>query len=121
MSALAATGEAVATRLGSLVRLLGQFVLDISYLFRYPARTPWREISATIYEAGVRALGVTAIVGFLSGMVSGYLGVLSLRPFGAQTLIINILGISIVRELGPVLTGTLVAGRWDLRLPRSWG
>jgi phospholipid/cholesterol/gamma-HCH transport system permease protein len=86
-------------------------VLDLGYLATHPARTPWREISATIYEAGVRALVVTAVVGFLTGMVASYLGVLSLKQFGAQTLIVNILGITTVRELGPVLTGILVAAR----------
>lgn len=95
----------------SLVSLLGQLVLDFGYLLRHPERTPWREVSATIYDAGVRALGVTAIVGFLIGIVISYLGALSLSGFGAETFIVNILGIGIIRELGPLLTAILVAGR----------
>ena len=109
--ALASAGRSAADHLVSLISLLGQFVLDAGYLIRRPARVPWREISATIYDSGVRALGVTAVVGFLIGVVIGYLGELSLQGFGAETFIVNILGIGIVRELGPLLTAILIAGR----------
>jgi phospholipid/cholesterol/gamma-HCH transport system permease protein len=54
---------------------------------------------------------ITALVGFLIGIVISYLGALSLSGFGAETFIINILGIGIIRELGPLLTAIIVAGR----------
>lgn len=95
----------------SLVGLLGQVVLDLGHLVRHPLRTPWRELSATIYRAGVRALPVTAIVGFVVGVVMSYLGGLTLRGFGVESMIINLLGIGIVREVGPLLSAVLVAAR----------
>ena len=94
-----------------LVVLLGQLVLDLLHLLRHPGDTPWREISATIHETGGRALGITALVGFLIGVVVSYLSSLQLRTFGAHIYIINILGLSIIRELGPLLAAILVAGR----------
>jgi len=94
-----------------LVVLLGQLVLDLLHLLRHPGDTPWREISATIHETGGRALGITALVGFLIGVVVSYLSSLQLQTFGAQIYIINILGLSIIRELGPLLAAILVAGR----------
>lgn len=81
--------------------LLGQLFLDLSYLALHPRDIPWREISATLYEAGVRALGITALVGFLIGIVVSYLSALQLENYGAQAFIVNILGLSIIRELGP--------------------
>ncbi len=72
---------------------------------------PWAEISRAIYDAGVRALGITALVGFLIGIVLSYLSALQLKMFGAEIYIINILGLSIIRELGPLLAAILVAGR----------
>jgi phospholipid/cholesterol/gamma-HCH transport system permease protein len=54
---------------------------------------------------------VTALVGFLLGVTISYLSALQLKNFGADIFIVNILGISIVRELGPVLVAVLVAGR----------
>ncbi len=94
-----------------LVTLLGQLLLDIAYLLRHPGQIPWAEISITIYESGVRALGITALVGFLIGIVLSYLSALQLKIFGAEIYIIDILGLSIIRELGPLLAAILVAGR----------
>ena len=101
----------IAAHLLSLVTLLGQFVLDVFHLLRHPGDVPWRPISATIHETGGRALGITALVGFLIGVVVSYLSSFQLQTFGAQIYIVNILGLSIIRELGPLLAAILVAGR----------
>ncbi|MGR9035533.1 MAG: MlaE family ABC transporter permease [Gammaproteobacteria bacterium] len=94
-----------------LVMMLGQLMLDMIYLILHPSEIPWAEISTSIYEAGVRALGITALVGFLIGIVLSYLSALQLKMFGAEIYIINILSLSIIRELGPLLAAILVAGR----------
>jgi phospholipid/cholesterol/gamma-HCH transport system permease protein len=99
------------THLLELVTLLGQLILDAGFLLRHPRAIPWREISATIHETGGRALGITALVGFLIGVVVSYLSSMQLQTFGAQIYIVNILGMSIIRELGPMLAAILVAGR----------
>lgn len=98
-------------QLVELVTLLGRLVLDIGYLLLHPSEIPWSEISITIYESGVRALGITALVGFLIGIVLSYLSALQLKIFGAEIYIIDILGLSVIRELGPLLAAILVAGR----------
>ncbi len=91
--------------------LLGQLVLDGLHLLRYPGDLPKREISANIYKTGVRAMPVTALVGFLIGVVLSYLSALQLRQLGADMFIVNILGFGIIRELAPLLVAVLVAGR----------
>jgi phospholipid/cholesterol/gamma-HCH transport system permease protein len=60
---------------------------------------------------GATALPITALVGFLIGVVLAYLMSQQLRQFGADTFIVNILGIALIRELGPVLAAILIAGR----------
>ncbi len=94
-----------------LIALLGQLVLDLVYLIIHPTWIPWREISANIHEAGGRALGITALVGVLIGVVLSYLSANQLKTFGAQAFLVNILGMSILRELGPMLAAVLIAGR----------
>ncbi len=94
-----------------LVVLYGQMLLDLVHLVRHPSEMPWRELAANIYKAGAMALPVTALVGFLIGVTISYLSALQLRNFGADLFIVNILGVSIIRELGPVLVAVLVAGR----------
>lgn len=94
-----------------LIGLIGRLLLDVLYLLRNPVYIPWREISANLYRTGAQALGITALVGFLIGIVLSYLSSKQLQMFGADIFIINILGISIIRELGPMLAAILVAGR----------
>jgi phospholipid/cholesterol/gamma-HCH transport system permease protein len=91
--------------------LFGGFVLDLIGLVRRPKRIPWTEISANVYSAGAQALPITALVAFLIGIVLSYLSAQQLRMFGANQYIVNILGLSVIRELGPVLSAILVAGR----------
>ncbi len=95
----------------ALVALTGLLVLDAFYLLRHPRQIPWREISATIYKAGALAMPVTALVGFLIGVVISYLTADTLKAYGAGVYIVNLLGISIIRELGPLLVAILLAGR----------
>ncbi len=112
---------AIAGGFVDLVRLLGQVALDLVALARAPARGPWREISATIYRAGVQALGITALVGFLIGVVLAYLSGEQLKAYGANVFVINIVGIGIVRELGPMLAAILVAGRSGSAMTAQFG
>lgn len=93
------------------ITLFGLLLFDVVFLIRHPREIPWREFSATVFKAGALALPVSALVGFLIGITIGYLSALQLKAFGADPFIVNILGISIVRELGPVLVAVLVAGR----------
>lgn len=95
----------------AIVQLFGQLLIDAVAVVRQPLLRPWREFSAGIYTIGAQALGITAMVGFLIGVVLSYLSSEQLRLVGADTFIINILGIGIIRELGPVLCAVLVAGR----------
>ncbi len=109
-----AIGDAIftAARHGkAMIAMLGQLVLDVAHLAVNPARIPWREISAQIYRMGAQALGITALVGFLIGVVLSYLSAQQLQMFGADRFIVRLLGVAIVRELGPVLAAILVAGR----------
>lgn len=100
-----------AEHLAGIVQLLGQILIDSFALIRHPLRGPWREISASVFRVGTQALGITALVGFLIGVVLSYLSAEQLKAFGANVFIINLLGMGIIRELGPVIAAVLVAGR----------
>ena len=101
----------VVNHLSGAVRLLGQLMLDLLRLVRHPLHAPWRDISGHLYRIGATAMPITALVGFLIGVVLAYLMSQQLRQFGADTFIVNILGLSLIRELGPVLAAILIAGR----------
>ncbi len=94
-----------------MTRLVGQLLLDLLRLAKAPAHGPWRDISGHVFAMGASALPITALVGFLIGVVLAYLSAQQLRAFGADAFIVNMLGLSLIRELGPVLAAILVAGR----------
>jgi phospholipid/cholesterol/gamma-HCH transport system permease protein len=97
--------------LADVFLLMGQLTLDIGRLLRSPRNGPWRDISGNLYRIGATALPITALVGFLIGVVLAYLMARQLRQFGADACIVDVLGIALIRELGPVLAAILLAGR----------
>jgi phospholipid/cholesterol/gamma-HCH transport system permease protein len=122
--AVAAAGEAglqLAAHLREATALLGQLVLDALALARRPRDIPLRELSAGVYRAGVTALPVTMLVGFLVGIVLTYLSALQLKRYGADLLVINIVGVGVVRELGPMLASIIAAGRSGSALTAQLG
>jgi len=109
-----ALGDRVLDKLHALlafVRLAGQLAFDLVRLARDPSRGPWRDFSGHLYRIGATALPITALVGFLIGVVLAYLTARQLRQFGADAYIVNILGVALIRELGPMLAAILIAGR----------
>jgi phospholipid/cholesterol/gamma-HCH transport system permease protein len=101
----------IADHLLGFLTLIGQLVLDLGRFVADWRRGPWREISASIFHTGYQALGITALVGFLIGVVLSYLSAQQLHQFGGDVYLVNILGMSVIRELGPLLAAILVAGR----------
>jgi phospholipid/cholesterol/gamma-HCH transport system permease protein len=114
LSGVVWTGEAAAeaaVHFRDGVTLLGQLALDASGMLRRPSEFPLREFSAGIFRSGVTALPVTMLVGFLVGIVLTYLSALQLKRYGADLLVINIVGVGVIRELGPMLASIISAGR----------
>ena len=99
------------THMTGFIGLIGQVIQDLWRFVCNPRTGPWREVSANIYHSGFQALGITALVGFLIGVVLSFLSAQQLRMFGGDMYLVNILGMSVIRELGPLLAAILVAGR----------
>jgi phospholipid/cholesterol/gamma-HCH transport system permease protein len=109
-----ALGEGVlllVSHLRGFTRLIGQLLIDCIRFAKAPSEAPWRDISGHVYQFGATALPITALVGFLIGVVLAYLSAQQLKQFGADAFIVNLLGVSLVRELGPMLAAILIAGR----------
>ncbi len=101
----------VAEHVRGMTELIGQLFLDLLRLARAPRQGPWRDVSGHLYNIGATALPITALVGMLIGVVLAYLMAQQLRQFGADSFIVDILGVSLIRELGPMLAAILLAGR----------
>lgn len=96
-----------------LVRDLGRFALFALRLATAGAQPPWRvrRLIREIYDSGVLSLVIVCISGVAVGAVLGLQGHNTLVRFGAEENLGAVVGLSLIRELGPVLTSLLVAGR----------
>lgn len=95
------------------VRGLGRFALFVLAVLDAGRRPPLRirRLLGEIYDAGVLSLLIVCVSGFAVGMVLGLQGYNTLSRFGAEESLGAVVGLSLIRELGPVLTSLLVAGR----------
>jgi len=71
----------------------------------------WKETVFEIYESGIKALPIIILTMFLIGVVVAYQSASQLKIYGANIFIVDMLGISILRELAPMLTAIIIAGR----------
>lgn len=96
---------------GQMLLLLGQILVSAGFALRNPRFLPWTELSATIYKAGLRSVVLLGVINFLIGMVMGYQMGLEIAKYGANTAIVGVLSIAILREIGPWITAIILAGR----------
>ena len=96
---------------GGVLLLIGQLLLDVGYCIRHPRVIPWKETTATIYRVGATSMLLLGVVGFLIGVVMAIQIGMALRQFGAATMIVGMMGLAVLRELGPVICGVILAGR----------
>jgi phospholipid/cholesterol/gamma-HCH transport system permease protein len=62
-------------------------------------------------KVGVDGLGIVALISFLLGLIMAFMSSLQLQPFGANIYVANLVAVAMVKELGPIMTAILVAGR----------
>ena len=98
-------------KLGDFFAYFGQMSLAFFHTFYDIRKVRWREMSFEIYESGIKALPIIALTMFLIGVVVAYQSAAQLKIYGANIFIVDMLGISILRELAPMLTAIIIAGR----------
>jgi phospholipid/cholesterol/gamma-HCH transport system permease protein len=90
---------------------LGQLVLAFGALLRGKARFRWSDLGLFIQQAGAEALPIVTLISFLVGVIMAFVGAVQLQKFGASIYIADLVGIAVVREMGAMMTGIVMAGR----------
>ncbi len=93
------------------VTFLGHLAFTFLYILKRPKNFRIKEIVYHIHQSGFNALIIIALTSFLVGMVISYQGSVQLAKFGADMFIVDTVAISITRELGPMITAIVIAGR----------
>jgi phospholipid/cholesterol/gamma-HCH transport system permease protein len=90
---------------------LGNSVLAIGHWLRGKAKTRASDIIFFIEQAGPQGLAIVTLISLLVGMILAYLGSVQLRQLGAQVYVADLVAIGMVREMGPLMTAVIMAGR----------
>lgn len=94
-----------------VITFMGQAAVALARVFRHPGRLRLRSVSHHIEAIGIDALPIIGLIAFLIAIVLAYQGVAQLKPYGGETFTIDLVAISILREMGVLLTAIMVAGR----------
>lgn len=90
---------------------VGNLTYEFIRLLSNPKHLRWPSFAGIIYRTGYQALPIIALLSFMVGVVIAYQMGLQLRSYGANVYIVDFLGLSVLREFGPLLTAIMVAGR----------
>lgn len=95
----------------SYLAFVGLLSIEFIKILFKPTSFRLKEVVAIIYRNGFLALPIIAMLSFMIGVVLAYQMGLQLRNYGATIYIVDLLGLAILREFGPLLTAIIVAGR----------
>lgn len=107
-------GEASAALYKDTTRILvfiGEILDALFHAIRNPRLVRWEEVLFYVRRAGVDGLPILSLLSLLMGLIIAFMSSLQLKQFGANIYVASLVGIAIIRELGPMMTAIIVAGR----------
>ncbi len=90
---------------------IGELSIEFIRIIRHPSHLRWKALLGSIYRTGYEALPIIGLLSFMIGVVLTYQMGVQLRNYGANIFIVDLLGLSVLREFGPLLTAIMIAGR----------
>ena len=113
-SSLAQVGRATLAIVGEVQQVFGFFgdmLLAVVGLLKEPRTANLREIPYVLERTGADAVPIVALINFLVGFVMAFQGAVQLKQFGANIFVADLVGVSVTRELGPLMTAIILCGR----------
>jgi phospholipid/cholesterol/gamma-HCH transport system permease protein len=92
-------------------QFVGECVIGAVRLVKSPHRFRWRDCISEMQQCGAMALPIVSLISFLVGVTLAYTGALVLRQYGGDIYVADLIGLAVVREMGAVMTGVVLAGR----------
>lgn len=94
-----------------MLAFLGDMTITFLALFRLKAHYRAADLFLLIQQCGAQALPIVTLISFLVGVILAFVGAVQLKQFGAQIYVADLVGIAMMREMGAMMTGILMAGR----------
>ena len=90
---------------------IGDAVLSLGQALRRPRSVNWAEVPRLMERAGADGVPIVLMINFLVGLVTAFQASIQLKQFGANIFVADLVGLSVTRELSPLMTAIIVAGR----------
>ncbi len=103
--------RALAGDFWAVMEFVGELIRGLAYSLVHPRSVRWDDVLFYMKRAGMDGLPIVSLISFLIGLVIAFMSSLQLKQFGAYLYVASLVAIAIVRELGPLMTGIIVAGR----------
>jgi phospholipid/cholesterol/gamma-HCH transport system permease protein len=111
LTRVGSTASEAYASLSEMLHFLGEVTLAFVQLLKTRARFQKTDLSLIIQECGPQALPIVTLISFLVGVIMAFVGAIQLQQFGAQIYVADLVGIVVVREMGAMMTGIIMAGR----------
>ena len=95
----------------AVIKYLGEFTLALLWGICQPHRVRWKDTFRVMEIVGVNATPIVTLIGFLMGLILAFQATIPLKRFGAELLVAQLVSLSLLRELGPLMTAIILAGR----------
>ncbi len=96
---------------GETLGFIGEACLSLLRLFAGKARFRRSDLLLAVQDCGARSLSIVALINLLVGLILAFVGAIQLRRFGAQIYVADLVGIGMLRDIAPIMTGIIVTGR----------
>jgi phospholipid/cholesterol/gamma-HCH transport system permease protein len=93
------------------VSFIGETFAALAHAVRRPDSVRWKDVWHICERVGVDALPIVALISFLLGMILAFQSAVPMKRFGAEIFVADLIGLAMLRELGPLMTAILLAGR----------
>ena len=94
-----------------IVTFLGELLFALAHCVMHPRSVRWGDVLFYMKRAGVEGLPIVGLISLLLGLIIAFMSSLQLRQFGGNIFVASLVGVAIVKELGPIMTAVVVAGR----------
>jgi phospholipid/cholesterol/gamma-HCH transport system permease protein len=94
-----------------IMSFVGELVVALAWSLAHPRSVRWEDVKFYMKRAGADGLPIVALISLLLGLIMAFMSSLQLKQFGANIYVANLVTLAMVRELGPIMTAILVAGR----------
>jgi phospholipid/cholesterol/gamma-HCH transport system permease protein len=94
-----------------MIAFLGELAAALVWSILHPRHLRWRDLWMVAEKAGVNAVPVLSLLGFLMGVILAFQSAIPMERYGARDVIPAVVAIAVLRELGPLITAVLLAGR----------